>query len=186
MRLYRSMQKFLEVAVVVMLAIMCSMVFINVVLRYAFNTSLVSSEELSRFLFVWVTFTGAVLTLHENAHVNVPVFPDKLSPVVRKGLYAVIDLVMLVIVGFMLKGAVTQLVLNWQNAAPITGLPYGLNFLALVVSGLLMVAVLGVRSVGRWLPACQIPENQILETQTLAPQTSENQTPENKTLGGQQ
>ncbi|NOK07324.1 TRAP transporter small permease subunit, partial [Myxococcus xanthus] len=38
------------------LAVMVAMVFGNVVLRYAFNTGITVSEEVSRWLFVWLTF----------------------------------------------------------------------------------------------------------------------------------
>ncbi|WP_310564693.1 TRAP transporter small permease subunit, partial [Hydrogenophaga sp.] len=41
------------------LAVMASAVFLNVVLRYGFGSSLAASEELSRLLFVWMVFLGA-------------------------------------------------------------------------------------------------------------------------------
>ncbi|MGL1363063.1 TRAP transporter small permease subunit, partial [Vibrio parahaemolyticus] len=34
------------------------MVFINVILRYGFESSILSVDELSRYLFVWLTFIG--------------------------------------------------------------------------------------------------------------------------------
>ena len=46
----------LKLAIVACLAIMVVLVFGNVVLRYAFNMGITVSEELSRFLFVWLTF----------------------------------------------------------------------------------------------------------------------------------
>ena len=39
-----------------MLALMMVLVFGNVVLRYGFNSGIVVSEEMARFLFVWLTF----------------------------------------------------------------------------------------------------------------------------------
>ncbi|MGC3986299.1 MAG: TRAP transporter small permease subunit, partial [Pseudorhodoferax sp.] len=52
------------------LALMVLMVFGNVVMRYAFNSGLTLSEELSRWLFVWMTFMGAVVALHERGHLG--------------------------------------------------------------------------------------------------------------------
>ena len=40
------------------LAIMVVLVFGNVVLRYTMNSGITVSEELSRWLFVWLTFMG--------------------------------------------------------------------------------------------------------------------------------
>ena len=66
-----------ELTLVIMLSAMVVMVFGNVVLRYGFNESIISSEELSRFLFIWVTFLGAIVAMRENAHLG-------LDSVVRK------------------------------------------------------------------------------------------------------
>ncbi|MEY2802447.1 MAG: 2,3-diketo-L-gulonate transporter small permease protein YiaM, partial [Pseudomonadota bacterium] len=63
--------RLVEFLLVVMLSAMVVMVFGNVVLRYGFNDSIISSEELSRFLFIWITFLGAIVTLRENAHLGV-------------------------------------------------------------------------------------------------------------------
>ena len=48
---------------VVALALMVVMVFGNVVLRYGFNSAITVSEELSRWLFVWLTFLGAIVAV---------------------------------------------------------------------------------------------------------------------------
>lgn len=63
--------RLIEVALVGLLAGMVLMVFINVVLRYGFNSGINFSEEMSRYFFVWLTFIGAVLTFNENAHIGV-------------------------------------------------------------------------------------------------------------------
>ena len=49
--------KLLELLLVLLLAAMVVMVFGNVVLRYAFNSGITVSEELSRWAFVWMTLT---------------------------------------------------------------------------------------------------------------------------------
>ena len=43
------------------LALMVVLVFTNVVLRYALNSGIAVSEELSRWLFVWLTFLGGIV-----------------------------------------------------------------------------------------------------------------------------
>ncbi|NDY93911.1 TRAP transporter small permease, partial [Ideonella livida] len=46
----------IEQLMVGLLAVMVVLVFGNVVLRYAFNSGITVSEELSRWAFVWLTF----------------------------------------------------------------------------------------------------------------------------------
>jgi TRAP-type transport system small permease protein len=43
-------------------------VFVNVVLRYGFGSSLAASEELSRLLFVWMVFIGATAAYPLGEH----------------------------------------------------------------------------------------------------------------------
>ena len=53
------------------LAVMVVLVFGNVVLRYGFNSGIAVSEELSRWLLVWLTFLGAIVAVREHAHLGV-------------------------------------------------------------------------------------------------------------------
>ena len=46
-------------------------VFLNVVLRMVFNSGLTWSEELARYLFVAVTYIGAISAMRANAHMTV-------------------------------------------------------------------------------------------------------------------
>lgn len=62
------------------LAVMVLLVFGNVVLRYAFNSGISISEELSRWLFVWITFLGAIVAVREHGHLGTDMLLTKLPP----------------------------------------------------------------------------------------------------------
>lgn len=62
--------RLLEAVMALLLAAMVVLVFGNVVLRYVFNSGITISEELSRWLFVWMTFLGAVVALKDNGHLG--------------------------------------------------------------------------------------------------------------------
>lgn len=51
------MKKILEAILAINLAVLSCIVFINIILRYGFQTSILSVDELSRYLFVWITPT---------------------------------------------------------------------------------------------------------------------------------
>ncbi len=51
------------------LALTC-IIFIEVVSRYLFNSSIIYIEELSRILLIWFSYLGAGLALHEGGHVG--------------------------------------------------------------------------------------------------------------------
>ena len=88
-RMRSSMRRYckvLEAVIAVCLAVMVVMVFGNVVLRYGFNSGITVSEELSRWLFVWLTFLGAVVALREHAHLGTDMLVSRLPPAGQEGL----------------------------------------------------------------------------------------------------
>lgn len=70
----------LKVVVALCLAAMVVLVFTNVVLRYVFNSGIATSEELSRWLLVWLTFLGAIVALRQHAHLGVDTLVKALPP----------------------------------------------------------------------------------------------------------
>lgn len=74
----------LKAAIALLLAGMVVLVFGNVVLRYALNTGITYSEELSRTFFVWLTFLGAVVAMREHAHLGVDSCSGGCLPAVPK------------------------------------------------------------------------------------------------------
>lgn len=54
-------------------------VFANVIARYFFNFSLVWSEELSRYIVVWITFFGLSSCARYEEHVRIDLLLNKLA-----------------------------------------------------------------------------------------------------------
>ncbi|MDG2954762.1 TRAP transporter small permease [Bisgaard Taxon 10/6] len=130
--------KAIEAVCVIILAAMSILVFLNVVLRYGFNSSINVTEEVSRYLFVWLTFLAAVLAFNENQHVSVTVFVEKFSPAAKKLLFIITDVIMLFCCYLIVDGSWIQFNLNLNNLAPISGLPQGITYLASTVAGVLI------------------------------------------------
>jgi len=146
----------LEALLVLCLAAMVAMVFGNVVLRYAFDSGIDVSEELSRFFFVWLTFVGAVVVARENAHMGVETLVVRLGPPGRKVCMGLSDALVLGCCVLFFWGTWKQAPLNWSNKATITGMPmlwvYGIGFFTSVGIGLLTAARLLRLLTGRLRP----------------------------------
>jgi len=125
----------MEGMIVVCLAIMLIMVFGNVVLRYGFNSGIAESEELSRMLFVWMTFLGAVVAMRDRSHLGIDSFVRKLPAKGRKVVLVVVDAVMLYICWLMLVGSWQQTVINLGTRAPVTGIPMAFLYATGLVAG---------------------------------------------------
>ncbi|MBL3520504.1 TRAP transporter small permease [Aliarcobacter lanthieri] len=58
--------------------------FVNVILRYAFGTSLPWAGELTQYLFIWSALFGAAYGFRQGAHISITLLISKLSPVLTK------------------------------------------------------------------------------------------------------
>lgn len=121
-KLIKTYFSLLKIVIVLCLAAMVVMVFANVVMRYVFNTGLPVSEELARWCFVWLTFLGAILVLHERSHLGVDVVVQVMPPKVRKFCLLLSSLLMLYATWLVLAGSIEQTRLNYEATAPASGL----------------------------------------------------------------
>jgi TRAP-type C4-dicarboxylate transport system permease small subunit len=107
----------LNVAMVACLAVMVLLVFGNVVLRYAFNTGISISDELSRWLFVWMTFMGAIVAFRDHGHLGTDFLVGRLGPAGKKACLAIGYLLMLFVCWLLFSGALAQTRINHQTTS---------------------------------------------------------------------
>ena len=145
--------RFLEILLAVFMAIMVVMVFGNVVLRYGFNSGIIVSEELSRWLFIWVTFLGAIVALKEHTHLGSDMLVSRLSVRGKKICFVLSHVLMLYITWIFLLGSIHQVKLNWSVEAASSGLSVGIFYAAGIVfsifGGLLLILELARALTGK-------------------------------------
>jgi TRAP-type C4-dicarboxylate transport system permease small subunit len=109
----------IEALIAIALALMVVLVFGNVVMRYAFNSGFTVSEELSRWLFVWLTFLGAVVALRDNAHLGTDMLVGKLGPNGKRVCMGLSLVAMLYCLWLLFKGSYDQFLVNFQSTSPV-------------------------------------------------------------------
>jgi len=140
----------LDALIALALAIMVVLVFGNVVLRYGFNSGITVSEEVSRWLFLWMTFLGAVVALKEHAHLGSDTLVSRLPRTGKRVCLIAGQMLMLYITWLVFKGSLDQTRINWDATAPVTGLPLAIVYAAGVVFSV-SAAVILVRETWRAL-----------------------------------
>jgi TRAP-type C4-dicarboxylate transport system permease small subunit len=168
--------KVAEFTLVVMLSLMVIMVFGNVVLRYGFNDGLIASEELSRYLFIWITFLGAIVTLRDNAHLGLDSLVRHLSLRGKKVAFALSNLLMLGCCTLMFYGTYKQHGINATTRSPVMELPmswvYGIGYITSIAMGLMILAKLVRLAKGQFRESDLIQVQDSEETAT-APATED-------------
>jgi TRAP-type transport system small permease protein len=104
---------------VIALALMVVLVFTNVVLRYAFNSGLSLSEELSRWLFVWMTFLGAVVALNDRAHLGTDSLVSRLPVAGKKLCLGIGHVLMLYMCWLVFDGSLEQAKINLGTTSAV-------------------------------------------------------------------
>ena len=126
----RLLVRSLEWVLISILGFMVILVFGNVVLRYGFNSGITFSEEVSRFLFVWMVFLGSVLMLRDNGHLGVHTLTKMLPLAGKKICKLVSDLTVLACCVLLTIGGWQIVKINMVNIAPISEIPLGVVYLA--------------------------------------------------------
>jgi len=85
---------------------MIGLVFFNALLRYLFGASFPPSEEWARFLFLYITFFGAIEAFYRNRHIAVDMVVSKLHGATRKTVDIVASLLTMFALGLLLVGGV--------------------------------------------------------------------------------
>jgi TRAP-type C4-dicarboxylate transport system permease small subunit len=101
------------------MGLMVVMVFGNVVLRYGFNSGITVSEELSRWLFVWMTFLGAIVAVRNHAHLGTDALVTRLSRRGKKTCFVAAHVLMLLMCGLMFRGSWQQAVINYDTSSAV-------------------------------------------------------------------
>ena len=130
----RTLARVTEAALALMLALMLGMVLLNVVMRYAFGSGFSATEELSRTLFVWLVFSGAVLAAFEGAHLGVETLVERLPAGARLACTIVSEITVLACCVLVFYGTLRQHEVNATNKSLTTGMPmiwvYGIGYIA--------------------------------------------------------
>lgn len=131
--------KLQEHLVVLCLLAMVVMVFGNVVMRYAFNSGIQISEEMSRYCFIWLTYIGAMVAMRDGGHLGVDTLVKHLPLGGKKFCVLLSECLMLFCNGLFLLGTYKMHDLQVTNVSPVVGLSmiwvYGIGYIVAGVMG---------------------------------------------------
>lgn len=99
------------------LVIVMVVVVLQVFFRYVAQIVVPWTEEASRYLCIWMVFTGAVFGIAEDSHIKVTFLQDKAAPVLRHLIVLFSYLVMALLNSIILAGSLRLILQNWRQLA---------------------------------------------------------------------
>ena len=137
---YCRLLTWLMVATVAILVVPVSL---QIIARYTqLIPSYIWTEELSRFLFIWMIMLGAMIGVREGSHFVVDVLPD-LPPRANALLQIVTDLLVLVFALVFIWWGIEFVRFGWDQTSELAELPMTFIFIAWPVAGVTWVVFLG-------------------------------------------
>ena len=138
--LYHMLLRGLLVATVAILIVPVTMQIIS---RYtALIPSYIWTEELSRFMFIWMIMLGAMIAVREGSHFDVDVWPD-LKPRANALLRIVSNLFVLGFALVFVYWGVQFVRFGWNQESELAELPMNFIFIAWPITGLTWLLFLG-------------------------------------------
>ncbi|WP_280154818.1 TRAP transporter small permease [Piscinibacter sp. XHJ-5] len=142
-KLLAAWHRVLVALLVASVAILVVPVTLQIVSRYTqLIPSYIWTEELSRFLFIWMIMIGAMIGVREGTHFDVDVWPD-LAPKPQALLAVVSHLCMLVFAIVFVAWGVRFVRFGWDQTSELAELPMPWIFAAWPIAGLTWIVFLG-------------------------------------------
>src|SRR5512137_3218970 len=120
-----------------MMALMATLVFVNVIARYVFNFSIIWAEEVSQYLMIWIAYLGAGLALREGRHVAVEMLQDRLPTALGRRLRMAVGGLVLIFLGVVTVLGFQFAVFVWSQKTPVLNISLGIPSLAIPIGTLL-------------------------------------------------
>ncbi len=142
MKLRKTINSVLERFLVIILSLMVANVLWQVVSRYVLGTPSSFTDELSRYLMIWLSILGAAYVSGQNAHVSIDLLPQRFSKRRQRQLKRVVNFLILLFALFVLVIGGSRLVyltLVLEQFSPSLKLPLGLVYGVIPFSGLLII-----------------------------------------------
>src|SRR5690625_4616451 len=76
----------------IFLAIMVIVIFVQIVSRTFLQFSYAWTEELARFLMIWVIFLGSVIAVYYGGHISIDLLIEKFRSKIQKVFYLIVSL----------------------------------------------------------------------------------------------
>lgn len=155
-KLARALDKALSVFLMCLMSLMVLTVTWQVVSRFILKAPSSYTEELARFLLIWIGLLGASYALRTKAHLGIDILPKYLSGKKRKWLMEFIySLIMAFAFFVMVVGGfrLVDLTFTLDQTSAAMGVRMGYVYLVLPLSGAIMmfyslVAILEIRKMG--------------------------------------
>lgn len=140
-------EKIFDWIVSLALVALTALVFVQVISRYIFNSPISWTEEMARLLFVWLCFMGTFLALKTKGHIAIETLLNTFVGANTRGyVTATANFLILYYCIYLAFMGVVMVQKTAQDFTPVMLIPFSYLYVAIALSGTLMVCYLLMRA----------------------------------------
>lgn len=142
MQLRKTIDKVLANALVVIMAVMVLNVLWQVFSRFLLGAPSSFTDELARYLLIWIGILGAAYVSGQNLHVAIDVLPKRFSERTQKRLKLIVSwlIILFSLCAFVIGGSrLVYIVYLLDQNSPALQVPLSLVYLVIPISGILII-----------------------------------------------
>ncbi len=125
-------------AAVALFSIMVAVTATGVFFRYVLNDALPWAEEADRYLFIWLSFVGASITMRYNAHIAVDILVRSFRPAQRRWVALLAGVCMLIFLAVVFRASEPVIEVTSMSRTTATDIPMSWVYVAVPVGCFLM------------------------------------------------
>jgi TRAP-type C4-dicarboxylate transport system permease small subunit len=135
-KLLDTLFKGIEILIAFFLAVMITLVFMNVVFRYLFSTGFAWSEEIARLCFIYLVYLGSIGAMRDNRHLLIDSVLNRVPPNCQKIIYALVQGCIIWLMVVLTQGSWGLVIQNLNDNWIATKFPTFLVYASGLVSGI--------------------------------------------------
>jgi TRAP-type transport system small permease protein len=123
---------------VALFAAMVAVTTLGVFFRYVLNSALPWAEEADRYLFIWLSFVGASITMRRKAHIAVDILVRSVGSVLREWIALIAQACVLAFLVIVFRASEPVIEVTSHTRATATDVPMSWVYLAVPVGCILI------------------------------------------------
>lgn len=133
------LNRYTEYIAMSLLIIMVILVFMQIVMREILSHSFSWTEEVARYLLVWVSFLASGFAYQYGAHISIEVFVNKMNGKMANVFKIIVAVLAIVFALILIITGMELVIENLKNTSPALSLPMGLVYAAIPIGALLQM-----------------------------------------------
>jgi TRAP-type C4-dicarboxylate transport system permease small subunit len=134
--------EYVNIAILIMLVLL---VIGAVFLRYVFNFTLPWSDELARYLFIYLVMMGVPTAMRKGLHIRIEFFVVRLPPKLANSIALIMGFLNICLFLLVIVAATKLILLVGKDPTPALHMPTGYVYLSLIPLSLFMIWLYFIR-----------------------------------------